>query len=120
MAAFLGQRLGEPNLLSFDMGGTTAKGALIRNGKPLRRYEFEVAREYDFKQGSGLPLRIPVIDMIEIGAGPDSINRTGKVLAMSVVTIPPEEVMMSNLPEKPSSSSPASRLPRYKSVKGWT
>ena len=73
MAAFLGKRLGEPNLLSFDMGGTTAKGALIRDGKPLRRYEFEVAREYDFKQGSGLPLRIPVIDMIEIGAGGGSI-----------------------------------------------
>lgn len=73
MAAFLGERMGEPNLLSFDMGGTTAKGALIRNGKPLRRYEFEVAREYNFKQGSGLPLRIPVIDMIEIGAGGGSI-----------------------------------------------
>ena len=55
------------------MVGTTAKGALIRNGKPLRRYEFEVAREYNFKQGSGLPLRIPVIDMIEIGAGGGSI-----------------------------------------------
>jgi N-methylhydantoinase A len=73
MAAFLGERLGEPNLLSFDMGGTTAKGALIRDGRPLRRYEFEVAREYEFKQGSGLPLRIPVIDMIEIGAGGGSI-----------------------------------------------
>ena len=73
MAAFLGERLDEPNLLSFDMGGTTAKGALIRDGRPLRRYEFEVAREHDFKQGSGLPLRIPVIDMIEIGAGGGSI-----------------------------------------------
>ena len=73
MAAFLGERMGEPNLLSFDMGGTTAKGALIRDGRPLRRYEFEVAREYEFKQGSGLPLRIPVIDMIEIGAGGGSI-----------------------------------------------
>ena len=73
MAANLGQRIGEPNLLAFDMGGTTAKGALIRNGRPLRRYEFEVAREHDFKQGSGLPLRIPVIDMIEIGAGGGSI-----------------------------------------------
>ena len=73
MAAFLGERLNEPNLLSFDMGGTTAKGALIRDGRPLRRYEFEVAREYEFKQGSGLPLRIPVIDMIEIGAGGGSI-----------------------------------------------
>jgi N-methylhydantoinase A len=73
MAAFLGERLGEPNLLSFDMGGTTAKGALIRDGRPLRRYEFEVAREYEYKNGSGLPLRIPVIDMIEIGAGGGSI-----------------------------------------------
>jgi N-methylhydantoinase A len=73
MAAFLGDRFGEPDLLSFDMGGTTAKGALIRDGRPLRRYEFEVAREYGFKHGSGLPLRIPVIDMIEIGAGGGSI-----------------------------------------------
>jgi len=73
MAAFLGDRFGEPDLLSFDMGGTTAKGALIRDGRPLRRYEFEVAREYEFKHGSGLPLRIPVIDMIEIGAGGGSI-----------------------------------------------
>ena len=73
MAAFLGERLGEANLLSFDMGGTTAKGALIRDGRPLRRYEIEVAREHEFKQGSGLPLRIPVIDMIEIGAGGGSI-----------------------------------------------
>ena len=73
MAAYLGERLGEPNLLSFDMGGTTAKGALIRDGRPLRRYEFEVAREHEFKHGSGLPLRIPVIDMIEIGAGGGSI-----------------------------------------------
>ena len=73
MAAFLGERIGEANLLSFDMGGTTAKGALIRDGRPLRRYEFEVAREHEFKPGSGLPLRIPVIDMIEIGAGGGSI-----------------------------------------------
>ncbi|MCB1739172.1 MAG: hydantoinase/oxoprolinase family protein, partial [Gammaproteobacteria bacterium] len=58
---------------SFDMGGTTAKGALIRGGRALRRYEFEVARVHEFKQGSGLPLRIPVIDMIEIGAGGGSI-----------------------------------------------
>ena len=73
MAAFLGRQAGEPDLLSFDMGGTTAKGALIRGGRALRRYEIEVAREHEFKQGSGLPLRIPVIDMIEIGAGGGSI-----------------------------------------------
>ena len=73
MAAFLGRQAKELDLLSFDMGGTTAKGALIRGGRALRRYEFEVAREHDFKPGSGLPLRIPVIDMIEIGAGGGSI-----------------------------------------------
>lgn len=73
MAAFLGSQINEPNLLSFDMGGTTAKGALIKNSKTLRRYELEVAREYQFKQGSGLPLQIPVVDMIEIGAGGGSI-----------------------------------------------
>ena len=73
MAAFLGRQAGEPDLLSFDMGGTTAKGAPIRGGRALRRYEIEVAREHEFKQGSGLPLRIPVIDMIEIGAGGGSI-----------------------------------------------
>ena len=73
MAALLGELLGEPELLSFDRGGTTAKGALIRDGQPLRDYELEVARVHGFKAGSGLPLRIPVIDMIEIGAGGGSI-----------------------------------------------
>ena len=73
MAALLGDLVGEPELLSFDMGGTTAKGALIRNSEPLRKYQLEVARVHDFKPGSGLVLRVPVIDMIEIGAGGGSI-----------------------------------------------
>ncbi|MCH8188013.1 MAG: hydantoinase/oxoprolinase family protein [Proteobacteria bacterium] len=60
-------------VLSFDMGGTTAKGALVRGGAPLKRYEMEVARVHDFKMGSGLPAKIPVIDLIEIGAGGGSI-----------------------------------------------
>ena len=51
------------------MGGTTAKGSLIRDRLPLRKYDLEVARVHAFKKGSGLPLKIPVIDMIEIGAG---------------------------------------------------
>ena len=63
------ERLGRANVLSFDMGGTTSKGALIRGHAPLRKYEAEVARVHGFKKGSGLPLRIPVIDMIEIGSG---------------------------------------------------
>jgi N-methylhydantoinase A len=73
MSASLGKTLNLPNLLSFDMGGTTAKGALIRDGVPRKNYEMEVARVHDFKQGSGLPIKTPVIDMIEIGAGGGSI-----------------------------------------------
>ena len=71
--ANVGKLLGIPDLLSFDMGGTTAKGALVRGGAPLKRYEMEVARVHDFKMGSGLPAKIPVIDLIEIGAGGGSI-----------------------------------------------
>jgi N-methylhydantoinase A len=73
MSVFHGKALGLRDLLSFDMGGTTAKGALVREGTALKVYELEVARQHDFKAGSGLPLRTPVIDMIEIGAGGGSI-----------------------------------------------
>ena len=70
MSSYLSQHLtGRPHVLSFDMGGTTAKGSLIRDRLPLRKYDLEVARVHAFKKGSGLPLKIPVIDMIEIGAG---------------------------------------------------
>jgi len=72
-SAMLGRQLGRPDLLSYDMGGTTAKGALIRGGQPLKRYELEVARVHEFRMGSGLPARIPVIDLIEIGSGGGSI-----------------------------------------------
>ena len=73
MSAYQGRSLNLPNLLSFDMGGTTAKGALIRGGAPIKRYSMEVARVHEFRQGSGLAIRIPAIDMIEIGAGGGSI-----------------------------------------------
>jgi len=73
MSAYHGRSLDLPNLLSFDMGGTTAKGAIVRGGTPIKRYSMEVARVHEFRQGSGLPIRIPVIDMIEIGAGGGSI-----------------------------------------------
>lgn len=76
MSALHGRDLDIPNLLSFDMGGTTAKGCLIRGMEPLKKYTFEVARVHEFKAGSGLPVRIPVIDMIEIGAGGGSIAET--------------------------------------------
>ncbi len=73
MSAFHGATLTLPELLSFDMGGTTAKGALVQGGKPVKAYQMEVARVHQFKRGSGLPAKIPVIDMIEIGAGGGSI-----------------------------------------------
>ena len=61
------------DLLSFDMGGTTAKLCLLTDGEPATSREFEVARVYRFLKGSGLPLRMPVIDLVEIGAGGGSI-----------------------------------------------
>ena len=73
MSAYSGRAVGVEQLLSFDMGGTTAKGALVLGGSPLKRYELEAARVHEFKKGSGLSVRIPVIDMIEIGAGGGSI-----------------------------------------------
>src|SRR5438445_170956 len=68
-AAQAARERGERRLLSFDMGGTTAKACVIDEGAPLVGREFEVARADRFKKGSGLPVRVPVIEMIEIGAG---------------------------------------------------
>lgn len=62
-----------PNAIAFDMGGTTAKACLITNGEPGITNEFEAAREQRFKKGSGLPIRLPSVDLIEIGAGGGSI-----------------------------------------------
>src|SRR5215207_11250608 len=68
-AAYYGQETGFADVLSFDMGGTTAKACLIEGGEPLTSSEYEVARIYRFKKGSGLPVKTSVIEMIEIGAG---------------------------------------------------
>jgi len=73
LAATIARRRGLDRVLSFDMGGTTAKICLIDAGEPQASRDFEVAREYRFAKGSGLPLRIPVIEMVEIGAGGGSI-----------------------------------------------
>jgi N-methylhydantoinase A len=72
-ARMFGELAGEEDVLCFDMGGTTAKACLIHAGEPERTSRFEVARETRFAEGSGLPLQIPAIDMIEIGAGGGSI-----------------------------------------------
>ncbi len=73
LAARVAAEHGLEDLLSFDMGGTTAKLCLLNDGAPATSREFEVARVYRFLKGSGLPLRIPVIDLVEIGAGGGSI-----------------------------------------------
>ncbi len=74
-AASYGTACGYANLLSFDMGGTTAKFCVIDHGQPLTANDFEVDRRYRLKKGSGLPIKLPVIEMIEIGAGGGSIAR---------------------------------------------
>src|SRR5262249_14390795 len=71
-------------VISFDMGGTTAKICLIDDFKPQTNRVFEVARVYRFKKGSGLPLRIPVIEMVEIGAGGGSIARVDRMKRIGV------------------------------------
>ena len=71
-------------VLSYDMGGTTAKICLIDELKPQTSRAFEVARIYRFKKGSGLPLRIPVIEMVEIGAGGGSIARVDRLKRITV------------------------------------
>ena len=85
-ATLIGASAGASDLLCFDMGGTTAKACLIDHGEPLRSTEFEVARVFRFKKGSGLPLRIPVIEMIEIGAGGGSIARIDRLGLLQVGT----------------------------------
>src|SRR5258706_8350435 len=71
-------------VMSFDMGGTTAKICLIDGGEPERARSFEVARAYRNVKGSGLPVRVPVIEMVEIGAGGGSIARVDALQRIAV------------------------------------
>ena len=73
--SWFARRLGEDRLLCFDMGGTTAKSCLISNGEPELTNTFEVARIYRFKKGSGFPVSVPSVDLVEIGAGGGSLAR---------------------------------------------
>jgi N-methylhydantoinase A len=75
LASWLARQTGEDKVVSYDMGGTTAKICLIERGEPQSSRSFEVDRAARFLKGSGLPLRIPVIEMVEIGAGGGSIAR---------------------------------------------
>ena len=87
LAAGLARQCGLDRVLSFDMGGTTAKICLIDDGEPQHSRTFEVARQYRFLKGSGLPLRVPVIEMVEIGAGGGSIAH---VDSLSRINVGPE------------------------------
>src|SRR6516165_9015229 len=71
----IARRHGLTRAISFDMGGTTAKICLIDDFEPQVSRMFEVSRSSRFAKGSGIPLRIPVIEMVEIGAGGGSIAR---------------------------------------------
>jgi len=86
-AADIAARHGLDKVLSFDMGGTTAKICLIKNQTPKTARVFEVARTYRFKKGSGMPISIPVIDMVEIGAGGGSLAH---VDALGQIRVGPE------------------------------
>ncbi|WP_338876181.1 hydantoinase/oxoprolinase family protein [Spirosoma sp. SC4-14] len=81
---FFGKLTGHTDIATFDMGGTTAKTSLIFNHQPEITNEFEAARVRRFKQGSGLPVRIPVIDINEIGAGGSSIAYVDKLGLLKV------------------------------------
>jgi N-methylhydantoinase A len=86
-SSHIARQCGYEKVLSFDMGGTTAKICLIDDFAPQTSRLFEVARVYRFRKGSGLPLRIPVIEMVEIGAGGGSIAR---VDSMNRITVGPD------------------------------
>ena len=86
-AAHIAARYGLDRVLSFDMGGTTAKICLIKHQTPKTSRVFEVARSYRFKKGSGMPISIPVIDMVEIGAGGGSL---AQVDALRQIRVGPE------------------------------
>src|SRR3981081_2554140 len=83
-SAYFGQQAAINDLLAFDMGGTTAKLCVIENGQPLTSTEFEVDRKYRFKKGSGLPVKVPVVDLIEIGAGGGSTARLASLWLVEV------------------------------------
>jgi len=87
LATRLAAELDEDHVVSFDMGGTTAKICLIDHHAALQSRSFEVARAYRFLKGSGYPLRIPVIEMVEIGAGGGSIAQVDE---MRRITVGPE------------------------------
>ena len=84
IGAFFGRLTGQAHLLALDMGGTTAKLCLVDDGQPAITYSFEAARERRFKRGSGLPVRIASVELLEVGAGGGSIARIDELGLMKV------------------------------------
>ena len=82
--AWFGRNAGLDRVLAFDMGGTTAKLALVDDGEPLVAYGFEAAREKRFMRGSGLPIQIATVELIEIGAGGGSIAKKSDLGTLNV------------------------------------
>jgi N-methylhydantoinase A len=83
-AAFFGRDDSGGSLLAFDMGGTTAKLSLVEDGEPLTAYSFEAARQKRFIEGSGFPVRISTVELIEIGAGGGSIAHVDEIGLLKV------------------------------------
>ena len=83
-AAYFGRLMGIDHMLSFDMGGTTAKLCIIEDGRAARTRTYEVDRVHRFKAGSGLPAAVPVYDLLEIGAGGGSIARVNDLGLLQV------------------------------------
>lgn len=87
VGGFYGRLVGERNVLAFDMGGTTAKACMVEDGQPMTTYSFEAARVHRFRRGSGLPLKVPAIELMEIGAGGGSIAHLDR---MGLLKVGPE------------------------------
>ena len=83
-AVHFGKLFGLKDIFAFDMGGTTAKSCLIQEGEPGMVSTFEVGRVHRFKKGSGLDIQVPVVDLMEIGAGGGSIARISKMGLLQV------------------------------------
>ena len=122
LSQHVAREAGFERTLSFDMGGTTAKLCLLDDFEPLMSRSFEVDRVYRFKKGSGLPVRIPVIEMVEIGAGGGSIASVPPLMVW-VATIRPSPMRTCisgvstrrSSPADPCNSMP---MPRVRSSNG--
>ena len=106
--SWFAKRLGEDRLLCFDMGGTTAKACLIEHGEPELTNTFEVARAYRFKKGSGFPVSVPSVDLVEIGAGGGSL---GRVDQFGLLKVGPESRAPSPARPATAAAAPSRRSP---------